>query len=235
MDGGRGFGACMACGGVMFSHVQTIFLVAGGPSLRGFDWGWLKGQAVVAINRAHEVVPNARVLWWSDWRFWEQHEDALRLHRAPIKASFKDRHRRAYPEWVAQYQHNGVNGLELKRGWLRHGNNGGHAALNLAIQLGARRIVLLGYDMELAADGADHWHEPHPWGQMRERTLDKMMKPHFEGIAQDAEELGVEILNANRGSALRSFRFTDEVPYARQHRDREESRRAAAGGEAPAA
>jgi len=34
--------------------------------------------------------------------------------------------------------------------------------VNLAVQLGAARILLLGYDMR-AVDGKTHWFGEHPW------------------------------------------------------------------------
>ena len=52
-------------------------------------------------------------------------------------------------------------GLESARDTLAHGNNSGYAAINLAVHLGAARIVLLGYDM--GNDGkVSHFHEGYP-------------------------------------------------------------------------
>jgi hypothetical protein len=195
----------------MFNFAQTVYIVAGGPSLTNFDWDWLTGKAVVAVNESHLKVPKARMLWWSDWRYWQYRGYSLRCHRAPLKCTIVDSHRRTYPEWVTVWKNDGLLGLSMLPGHVRHGNNSGYAAINAAVQLGARRIVLLGYDFYITPE-REHWHSPHPWGDMRQRTLTEKMLPHFGRLAADLGAVGVEVLNANRGSALHVFQFTSEVP-----------------------
>jgi hypothetical protein len=198
-----------------FSHAQTVYIIAGGPSLVGFDWKWFANKATIGINRAHEVLPDARALWWTDYRFWDLHSEAILRHRAPLLAAAFDKFRRTYPERVTRYRLTGMKGLDLNPGCIRHGNNGGHAALNLAVQLGARRIILVGYDFYRSVIDdkiVDHWHDSHPWGQMKEVTLVKQMLPNFAGLNEITRELGIEVHNANRLSRLKEFPFTDEVP-----------------------
>jgi hypothetical protein len=48
--------------------------------------------------------------------------------------------------------------------YIHHGYNSGYAALNLVLLMGARRIVLVGYDMQLGPGGRRHFFGNHPPG-----------------------------------------------------------------------
>lgn len=84
------------------------------------------------------------------------------------------------------------------------GGNSGFQAINLAIQFGARRIVLVGFDMR--SDLGLHWHGHHGKGlnnpKLRNfiawrRTLDR--------AAAQVKGLGIEMLNASPVSALTAY------------------------------
>jgi hypothetical protein len=191
----------------LFSHVQDVYIVAGGPSLRGFDFSRLNDVPVIAINRAYEVLPYARVLYWTDGKFFRDHKDALQLHAAPHKAAARDLlygygTYEGHP-WVNTYELTGFTGLERKSRGLRHGNNSGHAAINLAYNLGARRIGLLGYDMYIDQD-RDHWHDGYKTA-LKDRTLRDKMCPFFQDIARELEAEGVQVLNYSEHSRLRCW------------------------------
>ncbi len=87
-------------------------------------------------------------------------------------------------------------------GW---GGNSGFHALNLAVQFGARRIVLVGYDMTVR--NGLHWHGAHPRGmnnptETNTRRWARVLDDQAERIAS----LGVEVLNASPVSALTAYR-----------------------------
>lgn len=186
----------------IFAGAEVV-LVAGGPSLAGFDWGRLAGRNVVAINRAYEVLPNARALWWSDHGFYRQHAAQIEAHGAELKCSgFRPGHDRLrYPEWVRTYTFSGVDGFDPDPGCIRHGRNGGYAALHLVAHLGPpRRAVLLGYDMRHAG-GRSHWHSGH--GRfVPEQTLVDAMLPLFATLTGPLAALGVEVINASPESRI---------------------------------
>ena len=88
-----------------FSAGRTV-IVAGGPSLAGFDWRRLDGERVIAINRACEVLPHADVLWWSDAGFARRHGRALADHPAPVKATGR-RGREPVHGMISDIRHDG--------------------------------------------------------------------------------------------------------------------------------
>lgn len=182
---------------------KTVFVVAGGPSLRGFNFRRLDGRNVIAINRGYEVLPEAQVLWWSDARFWRHHRMGLITHNARWKATgdvgYVDSD--ILPAWVVRYHFTGHAGLDPEPTNLRTGNNSSFAAIHLAAHIGARRIVLLGVDMRHGPAGETHFHEGHGVLHLEE-TMTKLMIPYFESLAGPLAERGIEVINASPDSAL---------------------------------
>lgn len=202
----------------IWADAPAVFVVGGGPSLRGFDFDALPGDRTIAINRSLEALPAARVLWWSDWRFFRNNEAAILAHGAEHKATARrDKDPWGYPPGVTTYRFTGRDGFDPDAACLRHGNNGGYAALHLAVHLGARRIVLLGIDLAHGADGATHWHDGHGYLH-RERTLTDKMQPYFGSLVQPLMERGVVVLNASPTGRLPwpTISHADAIRIARQ-------------------
>lgn len=97
--------------------------------------------------------------------------------------------------------------LTAQPGVLGYFGNSGTQALNLVVQLGAARVILVGFDMGAGpAPDAVHWHGRHAV---------RLNNPSAERLAEWAErldaqafrlaELGVEVLNASPASALKAF------------------------------
>ena len=82
--------------------------------------------------------------------------------------------------------------------------NSGLQALNLATLFGARRVLLLGFDMRLGANGAKHWFGEHPAPLVQEMLFDEWRHKAVQ-IAKDAQVQGVDIVNVTPGSALTCF------------------------------
>lgn len=188
---------------------QTVIVCASGPSLTGFDYSRLAGRNVIAINREHEVIPSAQVLWWSDARYWRgeiegrRNRDSLLAHPAPYKATCQMDYRPddELPPEIIEYRFTGALGFDPDPRCLKHGNNGSHAAIHLAAHLGATRVVVLGLDMKYGPDGRSHRHSGH--GLIHtERTLSELMLPHFAPLAAELSKRGIEVINGSEDSAL---------------------------------
>lgn len=95
-------------------------------------------------------------------------------------------------------------GLSFTPGYIVTGSNSGYQAVNLAVQFGAKRILLLGFDMTIAR--GIHWHGPHGDGLKNPsdgtcltwRTL-------FAAAVPDLKQAGVEVINVTPNSALTCF------------------------------
>lgn len=180
-----------------------MVIVAGGPSLRDFQFERLRGVNVIAINRAYEDCPFAQVLWWSDARFWRKHKGDLLCHQAPWKATCDINYDASdrLPESVHQYRFTRVDGFDDDPACLRTGNNSAYAAMHLAAHLGVARMVLLGVDMRHGEHGETHYHEGHGFLHV-ESTLTRLMVPHFATLAPALAVLGIDVINASPNSAL---------------------------------
>ena len=79
--------------------------------------------------------------------------------------------------------------------------NSGAQAINLAYLLGARRILLLGFDMRRAAGTPSHWFGEHPPALNRPNTYERWVQGMWR-MAYDLSEAKVEVLNGCHDSAL---------------------------------
>lgn len=87
-------------------------------------------------------------------------------------------------------------------GW---GGNGGFHALNLAVQFGARKIILLGYDMTLR--NGVHWHGMHQGSlaNPRQASVDRW-REILDKQAPVLAARGVQVVIGSPGSALSAYR-----------------------------
>jgi hypothetical protein len=186
-----------------------VFLIGGGPSLAGFDFEKLRGRRVITINRSFRVTPWADVLYFCDRNFW-------RVDSAEILKTFTGRHIvtvcREQHDRLKNIQNTGTSGLELRPIGVKHGTNSGYQAINLGFLMGARRLVLLGYDMKTAG-GETHHHggyrtggvDPAQYSHVMQHTLQQRMLPYFPRLVDPLKAAGVEVFNANPDSALRCW------------------------------
>lgn len=100
----------------------------------------------------------------------------------------------------------GLNSMSWDGVRLGSGGNSGFQAVNLAVMTGARRVVLLGFDMGF--DGAKHWHSDHEGAGLSnpdQRFLAQSARI-LDRAAADIAARGIEVVNASRQTALRAFR-----------------------------
>jgi len=84
--------------------------------------------------------------------------------------------------------------------------NSGAAAINLAVLLGAKRILLLGFDMKLDESNNQHFHKEYQTDLQKTKELFALHLKPFPQIQKDAEKAGIEIINCNPNSAIECFR-----------------------------
>lgn len=88
-------------------------------------------------------------------------------------------------------------GLSLDPNLIHQGQNGGYQAINLAVHFGAKRIILIGYDMK-----GKHWHPDHKGNNPG--NFAQWIK-NFSTMIPQLKELGVEVINCTRDTALECF------------------------------
>jgi len=175
---------------------STIVILATGPSLCAEDVAFCRGKAtLLAIKDAIRLAPDADALYACDGTWWRHYGPTL-TYAGPTYALDG----LAKP-WASVLQNTGEMGLEADPGGLKTGRNSGYQAINLAVHLGARRIVLLGYDMQ-PTEGRDHFHGRHPW---KSTPPYRAFLPMFRFLVAPLAALGITVVNASRVSALTDF------------------------------
>lgn len=160
---------------------------------------------VIAVNDAHRLLPEADILYACDARWWDFHKgvQAFEGERwTQTAAGGSDCAKRWGLELV---EGRPGNIPSLSGGAITHGGNSGFQAVNLAALQGARRIILLGFDMGCAPDGRRHFFGNHEDARLNVLPAFRLFVKAFTVAAPVYREAGVEILNASRRSALTCF------------------------------
>jgi hypothetical protein len=102
--------------------------------------------------------------------------------------------------WI---RHTKTHGFQVEQGAINGGGNSGYQAIHLAATFGAKRIVLLGFDMQ-RTDGKEHWHGKHEGTLPSGRGFAKWIRD-MEPLAQDLRVMDVDVVNCTPTTALRCF------------------------------
>lgn len=180
---------------------ETVYIIGGGPSLKNFEWNKLKGKKTIAINRAIEFYPNADAMYWTDGRVWGWYQNEIKNYKG-LKFTLRGKN---YDTDVKVLKRGRKFGLETARDTLAHGNNSGYAAINLAIHLGAKRIILLGYDMGNNGKSS-HFHDGYPVNSTSEKIYKDQFLPGFDFLKDAIKGMGIQIFNACPTSKLNTFK-----------------------------
>lgn len=178
---------------------STVVCVGGGPSLVAADVAFARsaGAKILSINSSYqcfEGCPDA--LFAPDAKWWGWHPEALGF--ACIKVAFPPDPPVTLPgvdivDWTTG------DGVDLNPTCLRGGGHSGYAAINLAMHMGARRIVLLGYDGAPGPDGRHHCHPDHPDGSHIQYHYRRAI---YQTLVKPLETLGIALINASRRTAI---------------------------------
>lgn len=182
---------------------ETVVCLASGPSLTRDDVEYCRGKArTIVVNSTLQIAPWADVFFASDGRVWRWNEAAIRAFQG-MKFSLDP----VAAEYGGMILRNGgVCGLSRDPRAVCTGYNSGYMAVNVAVLLGAARILLLGYDMQQGPSGESHWHGDH---------VNKAQPPYadcvraFRTMVEPLKAAGVEVVNCTRSSALTMFDRAD--------------------------
>lgn len=184
--------------------------IASGPSLTADDcervraWRQAKqeGRCVIVINTSFRAAPWADVLYACDLAWWDRHVAEVRdVFKGELWTQTKEA---AVRHGLNRVEGRAGRGLCREPGVIHQGGNSGYQAIGMAVLQGARRVVLLGYDMQRTG-GRSHWHGDHPGGLRNNSPFASWLK-RFGDLADDLASEGVDVINATRETALQCFR-----------------------------
>lgn len=165
---------------------MTWAILATGPSMSQAVADSVRGRCkVVAVSDAYRLTPWADVLVSTDRKWWDFHK----------------------PEFAGRkFAGVEVRGVERFR-WAHSGENSTLLAMRVAVELGAKRIILLGLDLCRPGDHFFGRHHEERWNTKPDRMAE------FHGQFASYSPPGVEIFNCTEGSALKCYPMArlDEV------------------------
>ena len=163
-------------------------ILAPGPSARADDAELARdsGYSVGCVSNAFELAPWCKFIAASDAKWWHAHPRAM-----------------THPAKFTMGVVVGASAVKMPTGVV----NSGVLALEVAKRMGAKQILLLGYDM----------HGTHFFGRYTNgltNTSDDRRKVHMREFAQWAKDnASVEVINCTQGSALDCFPRGDLCKY----------------------
>lgn len=191
---------------------ETVFIVGGGPSLKGFDFERLRGRRCVAVNSSGYDVPWADILLFHDNSWFEANRTLVDEWRG-IAVTLSRHSKVAAPDLLRRVAIEERLDFPIGRGPIRTGHSSGQSALSLTVTMAARQVVLLGFDMKAVA-GQTHYHVERPLytAEHAARTAGEYATtflPYWAGWNDAALRVGCEVLNATPESALSEFPMVD--------------------------
>lgn len=179
----------------------TVVVAGSGPSLDADELALARGRArVLVVNATYQAAPWADAMYASDYRFW-------RVYRKSVARTFTGE------RWTAslaaaeafglRYQPMGPSCRYDPRNRVVGGANSGHQAIHLAALWGARRILLVGFDMQQTG-GQAHWHGLH-LGRLPNADKFYHWIEQMQELARGLARARVEVINCTTVSALQCF------------------------------
>lgn len=162
-------------------------------------------DAVIVVNDAYRLAPWADALVAADASWWHAHDgvNGFTGEKWSVSHNSWRRYQGRWPD-VQLLKNTGERGIETDPSGLRTGRNSGYLALNMAVHYGASRIVLVGYDMGHRKGQPQHFFGPHP-GAMSQTSPYPMFCEMYESAVAPLKQLGVEVINCSRSTALTCF------------------------------
>ena len=187
---------------------STVFIIGGGPSVADVDLTKLHDKRVIGVNQAYKLGNWIDCIWFGDKQWYPSQLPQILNYKGLIitcaQEARKDK-RWKRVKWVGRSKASGIETQHWRRGHIAWNGNSGSSAINVAYWLGARRVVLLGFECKLPEKGEQtHWHNDYAPKKDGEKLVDpyRNFLKHWKAIAKDAKECKLEILNATPDTAI---------------------------------
>lgn len=190
---------------------KDVFIIGSGPSLRGFDFSKLKDKFTIALNHSIYYLDSKAVLF-IDRKFLKDEDRKAVYYLGKYKGIIFSAFRSKY--YMEDIKGNNVCNFSLNRNGVQQeyhdglycGKSSGMAAINLALTLGARKIILLGYDYN-ENDKAKHFYNEPGQDKFKNEISYTTGKCLSLSKMYDIFAKYKNIFNCNPNSKVKSFQF----------------------------
>ncbi|MBZ9705379.1 methyltransferase domain-containing protein [Mesorhizobium sp. ESP7-2] len=180
---------------------ETAFVLAGGASVAKLDLSPLKGRRVIAVNSAVLAWPDADILFFADERWWSDPANGWAADIGAFAGRVVTTSGKGPQGIIRLMKIDPAKGIADQPSQLALARSSVTGAINLAVHLGCRRVVLLGVDGKNCGDGSRHHHgADYPWPFIK-GSFD-LHAAEFRAVAPSIARCGVEVINANPDSAI---------------------------------
>ncbi len=185
-------------------HGGTVLVLGSGPSLTraDVDFAQARVDAVIAVNDAYKLAPDADCLYAADAQWWKWHHGATEhvmpngvkypAFTGPYKYCLKHSYRD-----VAVLKKGPETGLSLDPSAVALGRNSVFQAMNVAVHFGGTRILLLGVDMQ--GQPGSHFFGRHPNNTGAPFNI---CLQRFATMVEPLKKARVTVINCTRKTAL---------------------------------
>lgn len=191
---------------------ETVAIIASGPSLTREQVEQVRERCrVIAVNNSGiptecdgvmvpAFAPWADILYAADTKWWMAYKD-----RALAFAGRKVSIRNTLPyKQIYSLKQSEKSVFDPRPTHLVSGGNSGYQALHLAVHLGVKRVILLGFDMRFNGKRR-HWFGSHP-PKLNSRPNFPNWIRRFGQLAPILQQKGIEVVNCSPDTALRAFK-----------------------------
>lgn len=184
---------------------DSVAIVAGGPSVIGMDLSILQNHIhVIAIKTAVDLCPWAEVCYGCDAAWWIDRKGLPKFHGLKFFHGMAAANK--WPD-LKRVDIEMSKDLMLMEKPLKLGNGGnsGFQSMNLALQFGAKDIILVGFDCH--DRGGIHWYGRNKWmnaNNPMQSNFNRWAKG-FHSAKKDLDRMGVTVINTSETSDLECF------------------------------
>lgn len=181
---------------------RTVFVIGGGVSIENLDTSLLHDKIIICINNSCQLFPNCTAIFWADQSWADNNHKLLQKHacklrftpRPSITHYIKNDIDSTYGSCVLKKT--GNYGFDNDVNNIR-GNNSGANVIHLCANLGAKNIILLGFDMKTTKNRSNY-HDSHIC-----QATDAIYNSFNESICSIVSEIkNVNIINCTKNSKL---------------------------------
>lgn len=188
---------------------EDVYIIGGGPSLSNFDWKELEDKNTIGCNSAFRLGSRiCNICFFSDYLWFESYYKELSEYKGLVVThypQFKDK----TEEWLNWMPRGTKQGLYTDK--ICYGGSSGCGAINLALLMGAKRVLLLGFDCKPGSNNEANWHK---WQieEMKPGVHDKFLTG-FKLLSEALPDVfpGCEVINLTEGSKIPWFPFSDFI------------------------
>jgi len=202
---------------------STIYILGGGHSILHQDIRVLEGKNTICVNNSYELLRSPTAIFWGTNSAWiGKHYDNISKKTNSILLT-------------ADFISNKIDYNDVKIGILDSlmlnrmdgcgfsnnintvcGNNSGCNALNLAINMHPKKIVLLGFDMNISVDKKTHYHKGNGYDpKTMQKVYTEQFIPSFINLKNGMVDMNIDIsiINTSLDSAITVFEKDDLINH----------------------